>query len=305
MSRPIISIIIPVYNAEAYISRCIDSLLAQTFQDFEMILINDGSTDSSGTICDEYAQKESRIRVFHQSNSGVAAARQRGIDMAQGEFSIHADPDDWTEATILEELHAKAVESGADMTICDFIVDYADRSIVTTQDLGDGTPECCLEQLMYGKMHGSLCNKLIRSELLSAYNIRFIEGINHCEDFLICVQLFLRGIKVAYLPKALYHYDQTSNDHSLTRKYSKQTLGIRLRFIEVLKALLQRRSRALSHLTASVARECYYHRILSKREFAQTFKRYRIDFLRSAYKPKLRIKLFYKSSFAWLKRDRR
>jgi hypothetical protein len=143
--------------------------------------------------------------------------------MAQGIFSIHADPDDWVEPTMLEELHAKAQESGADMTICDIMVDYADRNVYAGQCVGKGDAEYCLNQLMYGKMHGSLCNKLIRTALYTQYNIRFIEGISHCEDFLICVQLFLNRAKVAYLPKAFYHYVKL-NTGAFSQTYSARHL---------------------------------------------------------------------------------
>ena len=100
-NQPLVSVIVPVYNAEKYIDRCIQSLLSQTLSDIEIIMVDDGSADRSGAICEQYARKDQRINVFHQTNRGVAAARQRGIDMAQGIFSIHVDPDDWIESTML------------------------------------------------------------------------------------------------------------------------------------------------------------------------------------------------------------
>lgn len=117
---PKVSIIVPVYKAEKYINRCIDSILAQTYTDWELLLVDDGSPDRSGEICDEYAKKDSRIRVFHKENGGVSSARQMGQDKASGEYTIHADPDDWMEPTMLEELYAKAKEDDADMVLCDF-----------------------------------------------------------------------------------------------------------------------------------------------------------------------------------------
>lgn len=117
---PQISIIVPVYKAEAYLHRCVDSILAQTFTDFELLLIDDGSPDKSGEICDEYAQKDSRVRVIHKENGGVSSARQRGLDESVGEYTIHADPDDWVEPGMLDELYNKAKEEDADMVICDF-----------------------------------------------------------------------------------------------------------------------------------------------------------------------------------------
>ena len=120
IGSPAISVIVPIYNAEKTLRKCVDSLLAQTFQDYEILLIDDGSPDQCGAICDEYAKLDSRVRVIHQENQGVSAARQCGMDNAQGEYTIHADPDDWVEPEMLEELYKKAKEDDAYMVICDF-----------------------------------------------------------------------------------------------------------------------------------------------------------------------------------------
>lgn len=102
---PKISIIVPVYKAETYLHRCVDSILAQTFTDWELILVDDGSPDQSGKICDEYAKKDQRVKVIHKENGGVSSARQRGLDESVGEYTIHADPDDWVEPEMLDELY--------------------------------------------------------------------------------------------------------------------------------------------------------------------------------------------------------
>ena len=121
IKEAVVSIIVPVYKAEKYIHQCIDSLLAQTYSNIEVILVDDGSPDNCGKICDEYAAKDCRVKVIHQQNGGVSVARQTGIDHATGEYSIHADPDDWVELNMIEELVAKAVADNADMVICDYI----------------------------------------------------------------------------------------------------------------------------------------------------------------------------------------
>ena len=102
---PKISVIVPVYNVEKYLHRCVDSILAQTFTDFELLLINDGSKDSSGVICDEYAAKDSRVLVFHKENGGVSSARNMGLDNAKGEWISFVDSDDWVEKEYLETLY--------------------------------------------------------------------------------------------------------------------------------------------------------------------------------------------------------
>ena len=97
---PKISVIVPVYNTEKYLHRCVDSILAQTFTDFELLLVNDGSPDKSGEICDEYAQKDTRVRVFHKENGGVSSARNLGLENAQGKWITYVDGDDWIEPTM-------------------------------------------------------------------------------------------------------------------------------------------------------------------------------------------------------------
>ena len=103
--KPLISIIVPIYNVEKYLSRCINSVLSQTFPDFELLLIDDGSTDKSGYICDGYAQKDSRIKVFHIENGGVSAARNYGLDNARGEWITFVDADDWIDKDMYYKLY--------------------------------------------------------------------------------------------------------------------------------------------------------------------------------------------------------
>lgn len=235
---PEISVIVPVYNAEAYIHRCINSLLAQTFDDFEIILVDDGSLDGSGAICDDYARKNSRVRVFHKENGGVASARQLGVDKARGEYTIHTDPDDWVEPTMLEELYYRAKTETADMVICDFLVEEKEGSIYRVQQPTNNSADVVLEELLLYRLHGSLCNKLIRRECYTLYNIAFVKGLNYCEDYLVCVKLLQKGIKVAYLNKAFYHYDQIVNSGSITRNFSTALFELRKMFISRLEEVV-------------------------------------------------------------------
>lgn len=293
MQQPIISVIVPIYNAEDFLIRCINSLSVQTLRDIEIILIDDGSTDSSRVICEEYAKTDNRIKVISQSNRGVAMARQVGIDAARGIYSIHTDPDDWIEPTMLEELYAKAIEDNADMVICDFMIEFVNKSYCASQKIRKCDSYYCLNRMMYGRLHGSLCNKLIRTELYNKYKIRFFEGINYCEDYLTCVQLFLQEVKISYIPKAFYHYDQVINRSSVTRCYTKETLQTQFRFFEKLCNILgNRQKKALSHVITVIAFDSYYYDILSSAEFAKVFGKYRRHFLKSKYKVKRRIALY-------------
>ncbi len=237
MNHPKISIIVAVYNVEKYLRRCIDSLLAQTFVDFEVVLIDDGSTDSSGWICDEYAERESRLRVFHQPNSGVASARQKGTDEARGRYSIHVDPDDWVKPTMLEEMYVEALEKNSDMVMCDYYEVANDKFNYKAQKPQLLAPGQIIKDILSGRLLGSLCNKLIKHELYEKYSIRFAPEINHCEDVLVCMHLLLNNISVDYLPAAYYYYD-IRNMSSITRNYTEATYCMRKRYLEALQSIL-------------------------------------------------------------------
>lgn len=216
VKTPKISVIVPVYKAEKYLHRCVDSILAQTFTDFELLLIDDGSPDDSGKICDEYAKRDARVRVYHKENEGVSSARQDGIDNAQGEYTIHADPDDWVESTMLEELYQKAKEDNADMVICDFFVNKATKQIYQKQQPSLLDHETVLKEL-FQQLHGSCCNKLIKRTCYINHNIKFCLNLNCREDLLFNVQLLVFNIKITYIPQAYYHYDNYSNANSLVK----------------------------------------------------------------------------------------
>lgn len=216
-TTPKISVIVPVYKAEAYLHRCVDSILAQTFQDFEVLLIDDGSPDRSGEICDEYARKDRRVRVFHKENGGVSSARQCGMDNAQGEYTIHADPDDWVEPDMLEELYRKAKEEDADMVICDYYTEEKGRTKYIVQNPSDLNHETVLCEL-FQQLHGSCWNKLVRRACYKEFEVKFPEELSYCEDLFINTCLLSHSMVVVYLPKAFYHYDQYSNGESLVRR---------------------------------------------------------------------------------------
>lgn len=223
--RPIISIIIPAYKAENYIRKCLDSIVYQTLKDIEIIIVDDCSPDCTGYICDEYARKDTRIRVIHKKkNGGVGAARQTGLESAKGEYVIHADPDDWMEPKMLEDLYITAKETNADLVFCDFYQDYADgRSKYMSQQLCNPiTNKNMLIAILEGNIHGSCWNKLIKREQILKYRLKFVSGINTCEDRQFCLELLLNDISISYLNKAYYHYCFGINNNSLTANTLKE-----------------------------------------------------------------------------------
>lgn len=219
MSKPLVSIIIPVYNVELYLSKCIDSILAQSFTDWECILVDDGSKDNSGSICDNYALKDNRIKVIHQNNRGVSIARQVGIDNVCGEYSIHIDPDDWVESNMIEELYNKAKSDDADMVICDYFKHEGGVQQYINQRPNLLEPIKIIEQMlttnMYPQLYGSCCNKLVRCSCFNSSDnlIRFEpEDLSLGEDVVFNCRLLMSTVhRVSYLNKAFYHYEVRSN----------------------------------------------------------------------------------------------
>lgn len=232
--QPKISVIVAVYNAEKYIKRCIDSLLAQTFTDFEVLLVNDGSTDNSGMLCDEYAKNDKRFRAFHQANQGVGATRHFAMTEARGVYTIHIDPDDWVDCTFLEEMYNKALSEEADMVICDFIMEYKNYRERKIQQPAQCTPYHLTMDILSTRLHGGCCNKMIRRECYSTYGINFIEGLNYGEDMIVIIRLLQHPIKVAYSSKVCYHYDQQINENSYTRQVTIENLREREKYVELL-----------------------------------------------------------------------
>lgn len=129
-----ISIITPVYQAEKYLENLINSIINQTYHDWELLLIDDGSTDGSAEICDCYAHKDNRIRVFHKANGGVASARNQAMDMAKGDYLAFADSDDWVEPNWLEQLYTIAKEQEADIVVSDYYEEYPQKTIMRSKD---------------------------------------------------------------------------------------------------------------------------------------------------------------------------
>lgn len=290
--NPKISLIVPVYKAEKYLHRCVDSILVQTFTNFELILVDDGSPDSCGDLCDKYAQKDNRVKVIHKKNGGVASARQCGIDNATGIYTIHADPDDWVEPTMLEELYNKAVAENADMIICDFFVNAKSGHIYRKQKITGTKTSIILNDILHHRLHGSLCNKLIKLSCYKDFGITFATGINYCEDYLICVKMLTHNIKVSYLNKAFYYYDQIVNDDSITRKYTLETYRQRCKFIDELKKALKKEEYqdGIIKNEACIAAECINHDILTKEEYIRLYSKNKWTILRNIKNKRAKLK---------------
>lgn len=209
MNNPQISVIVPVYNTEKWLRRCVDSILAQTFTDFELLLIDDGSTDGSPTICDEYAGKDSRVRVFHKSNEGVSSTRNLGIVNSRGKRVTFIDADDWVEPDYLENLLAG---KRCDLSVCNYKIDGSD--IVWDSNINNGIQN--KDDIRYLFISGQYSGysfigtncKLFKSAIIARENIRFNEYISSGEDSLFVLEYFCHINNYYGTDKKLYHYWQ-------------------------------------------------------------------------------------------------
>ena len=233
MNTPAISVIVAAFNAENYLKRCLESISNQSFQSFEVIVIDDGSTDGTAKIAKTFSDADPRFRVYQQENQGVAATRQRGMDLARGEYSIHIDSDDWIDREMLEVMYAKAVEVSADYVFCDFSITHRNGQIEYRSEKPSLTDPVSIFGLFMFDIQASLCNSLMRISLLREHDIRFINNMNIAEDQYLILRLLSHGIKVIHIPKAFYHYDHTQNDESLVNRGC--TASSRLLPLELLK----------------------------------------------------------------------
>lgn len=201
-----VSVVVAVYQVERYIVKCLNSLVNQTLKDFEVLLIDDGSTDLSGSICDEFAKKDSRFKVYHKKNEGVGAARQMGLEKSIGEYIIHVDPDDWAESSMLEELYATAKREKADVVICDYFKNVDEKNSCYMIQKPNLAEKKGYFIGLLGPLYGACWNKLVRRGCFSEFGIFFVKEMSLWEDKLLNLKLAEQPIKVTYLPKAFYHY---------------------------------------------------------------------------------------------------
>lgn len=206
MEQPWISVIIPVYNVEEYLHECLDSVINQTYRNLEIIIVDDGSTDSSGMICDEYAKQDSRIAVIHKENGGLSDARNAGLEVCTGEYIGFVDSDDKIVAQMYEKLYDCAVQEKADLVACRMIrmIDGKLVSEGTQSDKICTTKESMVVQMFTGGARSiSPCVKLYRKKVLNS--IRFPKGQNW-EDAYIVIDLINNVSKMVVLGEALYYY---------------------------------------------------------------------------------------------------
>ncbi|MGN0550981.1 MAG: glycosyltransferase family 2 protein [Acutalibacteraceae bacterium] len=238
--NPKISIIVPIYNSEQFLSRCVDSILKQTVTDFELLLIDDGSPDKSGIICDEYASKDNRIRVLHKENGGVSTARNIGLDSALGEYICFVDSDDFLEKNYLEVLLKNSLENNAEMIVCSYFshsareISYCNMktSIIDHCNENWKTADLISSSFMYYPW-----NKLFLRKILEKNNIRFDETIKFSEDLIFNCNYIVYCQTIVTLSEELYHYNQENLQNASSKYFPLYFKYLIARFISQEEAI--------------------------------------------------------------------
>ena len=226
MNNELISIIVPIYNKEDYLPQCLDSIINQSYTNFEVLLVNDGSTDSSGIICQEYAERDSRFRYIEKENGGVSSARNLGLERSEGAYITFIDSDDWVEFNYLEVLYNALRENNADVAISSYKSYYLDGKfylrVYSSQEeeflrIGKRNRDVFLEEFpKLGKLNHDfhcIASKLFKRELLESQ--KFDESINYGEDLYFFFNLYLKMQSIVYVKEATYIYRQHGTNITL------------------------------------------------------------------------------------------
>lgn len=241
-----ISVIVPVYNTSDYVKRCLESIFDQTFQDIEIIAVDDGSTDGSGAILDRYQSRYPMLRVFHTENNGVSQARNYALNYASGRYILFVDSDDYMDSEMLAQLYHKIEQTGADICVCDFVTAYPDGECrpstlclpdLDLLELSESGRRSFVADSFRQKIYvgGSVVNKLIRKSLLDDTGVRFVDRkVIHAEDMHFYFMLLLHVKRIAFLNRPLYYYYQRAGSamHSYTKNMPKAVQS----FIESLRS---------------------------------------------------------------------
>ena len=303
----IISIIVPIYNVDNYLEKCIDSILNQALEEFELVLVNDGSTDNSGAICDKYSNKDERVKVIHKKNGGVSSARNVGIKNANGDYIGFVDPDDYVDIDMYKKLYELCIKSNSDIAICKLGREINGNIINKSYDEGllelnnlEG-----MRELFKGELYRfSLCNKLFNKKCFE--NIKFPEGRIH-EDLSTTYKLFANSNKSIYTNYMGYIYVKRENS-ILTSTYSERRLQSFIGWDEIIDFMSNKYSEVSDQVIATFTYWCIvninyiFNQIKDKNDIKihlnyirqYTVKHYRLikynNILSNKYK--LRVKLF-------------
>lgn len=251
---PTISVIVPVYKVEPYLRQCVDSILGQTFRDFELILVDDGSPDGCPAICDEYAEKDSRVKVIHKENGGLSSARNAGLDVAKGKYIAFVDSDDWIHPEMLETMQNRMQQHHADVAVCGVESVYEDDSRIVHHPLTDAvlSQDDMVDGLATQAWYYIIaCNKLYRKKIFD--ELRYPVGYIH-EDAAIIHRIIGLCKCVVTVEQPFYNYRQTGNSIMRSELNIKRTDNLSALADRVQYACTKKWSRVLS-----ITAERYVH----------------------------------------------
>lgn len=264
-----ISVIIPIYNVEQYLTRCIDSVLRQKAVSIEIILVDDGSTDSSGKICDDYVSKNKNVKCLHIRNSGPSTAKNVGYDLALGNYIAFIDSDDEIKQDMFSVMLKSGYQHNADIVCCNYIQVDENNNISHTEHTGQeyvlNQDEALKAILIKDKIYSQCWTKIYKREMLESNHIRNTEGLKTEEDFIYNIQAFACSQKVCVVDKPLYIY--THRDKSLSKDYYRnhisQYIDNRIMRLELVESIIHER---FPHLKEYSSYHCifYYNELLGR-----------------------------------------
>ena len=325
-----LSVIVPVYNVEKYLNRCLDSIINQTYQNLEIILVDDGSKDNSGRICDEYAKKDNRIRVIHKENNGAAAARNTGIENSTGEYIAFVDSDDYIDVVMYEKMMEINKQYDCDVVMCDCYKERKDSKIVYTHDIREGYYN---KDMLYEEYFDCLLMTneveypptisnwvcIFKKSLIMKNHLRYAEGMRFSEDLLFGSQAMYYANNFYYMKNQCY-YHYMFNENSVTNTYYKDKWTLMKKLYDQINIFFSNKSDydfqhqidlsllfIVYHCIGNLKNENIDKNviklniidILSDRNVEDMFKRLNIQNLNISWKLKLKT-LFYKYKIKWL-----
>lgn len=268
-----ISVIVPIFNAEKYLHRCIKCILAQDYTDYELLLIDDGSTDNSGTICDEYAIKDNRIRVFHKENGGVSSARNWGLDNAIGEYIMFVDSDDYMLPGMLEVMLSTLESKKADLVICGTTETGGGywRPIADVNYSKNQLKESFVS-LLHTELLSPPWNKIYKKEIIRSN--RFCEDISFGEDLLFNIQYLEKCENISFIKESPFYHEK-ENENSLVVKFNRN----RLLDIEKVWVVVDRFSEDKEGLYSKYLRDLtvYVRQLLKTKQYSWLEKKYILE----------------------------
>ena len=217
--QPLVSIVVPIYNTEKYLSRCIESIQKQTYSNIEIILVNDGSMDKSGSICEEFSKKDGRIQVIHRSNGGIIAAKKAGLAQCHGEYVMFVDSDDWIEEELLENMVIHIIENSCLLVCSNVFIDKSDGTVEKRNGIPSGVYETDKisrnlfyyeDTEQYGVLPYSVA-KLYSRQMLQEVLSKIGSDIRYAEDKAIVFGMVFQNIKICFIDAICYHYCIRSN----------------------------------------------------------------------------------------------